>query len=648
MPTTTDLRFVSTRRGAGIFSFVVSLPLWMMGGCADIPPGPDEDPLGFDEEELDEHWGAYDDVPLPKNLSTVGELVAQRNCSTAAAMGLSQQIAQEVACGNQALFENISDINNVDLGPAAAPFLQKEAARALRRAAARRPEERIVINSSWRSLVQQYILKEWEGSCGISVAARPGHSRHESGLSIDTNFGLASSMRAEGWSWVCDRTNGGQWQGCSDPPHWDFFTGADMRVESVRAFQRLWNKAHPEDRIGVDGVYGAQTAARIRRSPLSGFSAGITCREEPRVEQVPEEAPPEEAPPEEVPEPDAPQLDQDVAARAFIQDATGEDTGTSASIWRPTAALRACSAWSINEDFSSGSFNVHRYQVDLSVPGTTTVRFERRAGAWEPAVLVVDSRGRLVYGGDADGGNPDVEARAVASGQGAAIAELTVENNAPTRLFFFLTSWKQIDDRLSGRLPTTARYTFALSQQCEDGGTAYRGLDHDGLRVPRSGLSNATLRSALGVSVERYGDTIAYQGLSFVRGKVSWFGGPNDTGVTSQETGAITGERLRSLNSPTQPSTATLNSRPGDFYYIAMRWDYAPRGKDAWRAARLLVVNPTNNKAVVVRPVDWGPNINTRRVMDLSPQALRDLGLTTDQDALIAFVDAGTPLGIRQ
>ncbi len=59
-----------------------------------------------------------------------------------------------------------------------------------------------------------------------------------------------------------------------------------------------------------------------------------------------------------------------------------------------------------------------------------------------------------------------------------------------------------------------------------------------------------------------------------------------------------------------------------------------------------LMVNPENGKAVVLRPVDWGPNIRTRRIIDVSPQALRDLGMSTDENALVAFVKDDTPLGV--
>jgi hypothetical protein len=174
---------------------------------------------------------------------------------------------------------------------------------------------------------------------------------------------------------------------------------------------------------------------------------------------------------------------------------------------------------------------------------------------------------------------------------------------------------------------------------------AYAGLDLDGVPVPRAGLANSTLRRALGVRVEPYGQVVDHDGMSFVSGRSSWFGGPRDSSIGSSETGSVTGERLRSLNSPVSPSAGDLASRPEDFYYLAMRWDYGPAGIEYWRSARLLVVNPSTGAAVVVRPVDWGPNTSTRRIVDLSPQSMVDLDITTDDTVLVSFAHPTTPLG---
>jgi hypothetical protein len=215
-----------------------------------------------------------------------------------------------------------------------------------------------------------------------------------------------------------------------------------------------------------------------------------------------------------------------------------------------------------------------------------------------------------------------------------------------------VTRWFQIrDGSLQGFISGRYARCTATSQPTEpteptEPTSIYGGLDRGTAQIPRAGLANDTLRGALGVATEPYGSLFQYQGEDYVRGRVSHFGGPSDTGVTSTETGAITGERLRSLNSPENASRATINSRPQDFYYIAMRWDYTPHGRAFWQSARILVVNPANGVQVVLRPVDWGPNTNTARILDISPQALRDLGASTDANLLVAFAAADAPLGI--
>ena len=64
----------------------------------------------------------------------------------------------------------------------------------------------------------------------------------------------------------------------ADAVHFDNTRSPDNRGKDVRAFQRLWNRNHPGDKIGVDGDYGPQTAARLRRAPAKGFKKGAGCR----------------------------------------------------------------------------------------------------------------------------------------------------------------------------------------------------------------------------------------------------------------------------------------------------------------------------------------------------------------------------------
>jgi hypothetical protein len=191
------------------------------------------------------------------------------SCSTSIVSGLSQQLVSELQCMRPGTFESIAGIDNVSLGSAASEWMQTSAARALRRAAARRSSATMFINSSLRSLPQQYLLYRWQRvRCGIEIAAAPGLSNHNGALAIDieSNAAWRSSLQAEGFAWL----------GSGDPVHFDYVGGGttDIRSLSVLAFQRLWNRNNPSDRIAEDGDFGASTESRLRQSPAVGFAIG--------------------------------------------------------------------------------------------------------------------------------------------------------------------------------------------------------------------------------------------------------------------------------------------------------------------------------------------------------------------------------------
>jgi hypothetical protein len=325
---------------------------------------------------------------------------------------------------------------------------------------------------------------------------------------------------------------------------------------------------------------------------------------------------------------------------------------TTASCWNPTAELPACGSWTQNEDFSSGSYSVHRYWVRLPAGGPLTVRLERTGGTFGPALLVTDRSGRTIYGGAVAALHADVTVRDAVDGRTGSAAQVTLVAARELDAYLYVTGWAILDGGFRGSLSTSSRYRLTATHDCSGGGTppagtggVWAGLSQDGSEIPRAGLTNGTLRATLGISTEPYGDVTSRADGEWVRGRVSWFGGPGDTGVSSTETGAVSGERLRSLNSPVDPDAATLASRPADYYFVAMRWNYSPNSTSWWRGARLVVANAATGAQVVVRPVDWGPNTSTRRIIDLSPQAMSDLGVTTDDEVLVAFALPGTPLG---
>ena len=123
-----------------------------------------------------------------------------------------------------------------------------------------------------------------------------------------------------------------------------------------------------------------------------------------------------------------------------------------------------------------------------------------------------------------------------------------------------------------------------------------------------------------------------------VEGKMSTFGGPRDTGMSAAEGLALftpadlQDPKYSYLFLPTPPPGTTGLGRRLDpeKYYFACRWNYNDTPREFLKRSLARVENPANGRAADARPVDWGPNISTGRVADLSPGLARALGLQTD------------------
>ena len=131
--------------------------------------------------------------------------------------------------------------------------------------------------------------------------------------------------------------------------------------------------------------------------------------------------------------------------------------------------------------------------------------------------------------------------------------------------------------------------------------------------------------------------------LPATHGKLGVFGGPKDRGIKPEDKLALpTGphgvyERIRSLN-------------PKSFY-CAMRWNYhvehltPEEVKRWWANKKLLVTNPKNRSAVIVRAVDYGPHEKTGLDIGISPGAAEALEVDVGDEVDISLADPKSPLG---
>jgi hypothetical protein len=212
--------------------------------------------------------------------------------------GLATQLVDEIQCMKPGSMKSIANTPGLSLGSAVFPYLQTPAANALVLAQKARGTT-MSINSGLRTLPQQYLLYRWyqTGRCGIGLAARPGRSNHESGIAVDINDNTGWRSAMEGKSF--------RWLGSSDPVHFDFIGGGTVSMQglSVQAFQRLWNRNNPNDKIAEDGQYGPATEARLAKAPVGGFPKGAQCNqpmsgEVPAVPPTPSDGEPPPAEPD--------------------------------------------------------------------------------------------------------------------------------------------------------------------------------------------------------------------------------------------------------------------------------------------------------------------------------------------------------------
>lgn len=239
--------------------------------------------LNNDLDSEHENCGVINELEesSPKG-SFAGSIEDAPGCGTMVANALSQQSIHEVnvlleeATGSKSDLLVSFDTLNVSLGSAAYPYLQPPALEALEKAISDRGV-RMVVNSAYRTLAQQFLLYNWwtSGTCNFQKVAKPGASFHQAGLAIDIEDHAGWKPHLEKYGW--------QWFGNGDRPHFTYISNGrvlsvnlggrtiDVRNTATLAFQRLWNRNNSGVQIAEDGDYGLNTESKLKVSPAKGF-----------------------------------------------------------------------------------------------------------------------------------------------------------------------------------------------------------------------------------------------------------------------------------------------------------------------------------------------------------------------------------------
>lgn len=215
---------------------------------------------------------------------TLNELVLEdaRTCSSGFDYpqrlidGLSVQLIEELRCIDENWLEFYEPCQEPGCIYADGPqplAARPEVLTALREAATFEGDF-ISIRAAYRDVGMQYYSRWYKENCSSSFpAAEPGASNHQGGRAIDVTY------YNFWWDTLIDVGFEHPYE--NDRPHFELVGDAAFRAESaelqslsITAFQRLWNRNHPDDVILEDGVYGPATRTRLGDSPVDGFLIG--------------------------------------------------------------------------------------------------------------------------------------------------------------------------------------------------------------------------------------------------------------------------------------------------------------------------------------------------------------------------------------
>jgi hypothetical protein len=123
-------------------------------------------------------------------------------------------------------------------------------------------------------------------------------------------------------------------------------------------------------------------------------------------------------------------------------------------------SLGACGSTTIQQDFSSGSYNVHRYLLMAPAEVELEITLTRTAGAWSPTLIVHDEQGTTVHDGDQSYSTAALEVSTVSPSPSPDAVAVRIRAATHQHLAVFATGTSVVASGFSGAMPTDAEYTL--------------------------------------------------------------------------------------------------------------------------------------------------------------------------------------------
>ena len=134
--------------------------------------------------------------------------------------------------------------------------------------------------------------------------------------------------------------------------------------------------------------------------------------------------------------------------------------------WDADAYVAECGYAAIDENFQTGNYNVHRYATKLWASTKTTITLSRFSGDWQPALIVADADGVVLFDGQVGATSATLTATPIETGLDGDEAEVLIESNQTLDIDIYVTGWQVVGSDFVDFLPMDASYGLDVDSDC--------------------------------------------------------------------------------------------------------------------------------------------------------------------------------------
>ena len=134
--------------------------------------------------------------------------------------------------------------------------------------------------------------------------------------------------------------------------------------------------------------------------------------------------------------------------------------------WSAPSLGGFCGAETVNEDYSSGKYNVHQYALSPKPNVDVELSLQTTAGGMKPALVIRDGTGVTVYDGLTGGTTAALKVSPIASGKNGKPAKVGLNAAKAMKLQIYITGWSVIDGGFAPKLSKSVKYALKVSSDC--------------------------------------------------------------------------------------------------------------------------------------------------------------------------------------